>query len=235
VLTDVLSPVDLRLSQVWSKRVVAEHQATSRFAGYAARLETQRVPSPLLIEMEKASVDERRHLDLCLAVVRRFSDAPIDLPVQHVYVHSSDDAEQLLTDVVAACCFSETLNVSVLTASLEAASDTGIQQTTRELLADEVDHSRLGWAYLAWAHRQGQGDSLGEQLPRMLASVTLPLLFADTPPLPEEAALLELGDLPVRARRELFFQTVNQVILPGLEAQGIPVDRAREWLAQPSW
>jgi hypothetical protein len=231
----LLNPVERRLTEIWTKRVVAEHVATTRFAAHAARLEAQRGPGPLLAEMQKASVDERRHLDLCLGVVRRFSADPIDLPLEHIYLQGSDDAEQLLADVVLACCFSETINVALLTLSLEAATDIGIRETTRALLADEVDHSRLGWAYLAWARRQGQGDALGEQLPRMLASVTLPLLFADTPPLPEEAALLALGDLPLRTRRSLFVDTVNEVILPGLQAQGLPVDRAHEWLAQPSW
>jgi hypothetical protein len=146
-----------------------------------------------------------------------------------------DDPERLLADVVATCCFSETLNVSLLAASLEAASDSGIREATRELLADEVAHSRLGWAYLSWARGQGLGARLGERLAGMLSSVTLPVLFSESPPLPDEAALLELGDLPLRGRRELFLHTLEEVILPGLQAQGISVDDARAWLAHPTW
>ncbi|MHB8420279.1 MAG: hypothetical protein ACYDCL_19575 [Myxococcales bacterium] len=215
--------------------MIAEHEATARFAAYAVRLEAQGAPSLFLAEMRKASADEARHLEICLSVARRYGAGPIELPDEDFSVRGADDGERLLADVVASCCFSETLNVSLLAASVKAASDREIQEATRALLADEVDHSRLGWAYLAWARGLGQGERLGDRLPRMLASVTLPLLFAETPPLPDEARLLDFGDLPLRTRRELFFETVREVILPGLAAHGTPTEGAQRWLDHPSW
>jgi hypothetical protein len=37
------------------------------------------------------------------------------------------------------------------------------------------------------------------------------------------------------ARRALFLKTVNEVVLPGLEVNGVATEKARTWLANPTW
>ncbi len=110
-----------------------------------------------------------------------------------------------------------------------------IRRATRRLLADEVEHSRLGWAYLAWARDQGEGGLLAPHLPSMQWEAVPPSLFVESPSHPEEAMLIAMGDPPISTRRALFFKTMNEVVLPGLEAHGLATDHARAWLENPTW
>jgi hypothetical protein len=232
LLTD---PVQERLAYIWTKRSLAESEATARFAAYADRMKALGAPSTFEEETRRASADEKRHLELCLGMTRRFGVDELALPRKDFSPLGPDSAEQLFSDVVATCCFSETINVALLSTTLQFAKDPEIREVTRELLSDEVRHSRLGWAYLAWGRAQGLGASLAEGLPRMLATVSGPDLFADEPARENDASYRFLGDARMSERLQLFYTTVEQVILRGLQEQGIALGRAREWLAAPNW
>jgi hypothetical protein len=235
LLTDSGDPVRDRLAYIWMKRSVAEHEATARFAFYAERMRALGVPSRFEEETMAASADEKRHLDLCMSVARRFGVTTLELEPAGFGLREPDTHEFLLWDLVAACCFSETINVALLSTTLKFAEDAEIREATRELLSDEVKHSRLGWAYLAWGRSQGLGASLAAGLPEMLRSVTGPPLFSNPPARENEASYRHLGDAHMSERLQLFYQTVDEVILRGLEEQGITTKSAREWLAAPQW
>jgi hypothetical protein len=235
LLTNSGDPVRDRLAYIWTKRSVAEQEATSRFAFYAWRMRALGVPSRFEEETLAASADEKRHLALCLGVAGRFRMEALPLEPVHYKLIRPDTPEQLLWDMVASCCFSETINVALLSTTLRFAQDPEIREATRELLADEVKHSRLGWAFLAWGRSQGLGASLAGGLATMLMTVSGPPLFSNAPHREDDASYRHLGDADISERRQLFFETVDEVILRGLEEQGIATDRAREWLAAPHW
>jgi hypothetical protein len=235
LLTDSGDPVRDRLAYIWTKRSVAEHEATDRFTYYAARMRALGAPSRFEEETLAASADERRHLDLCLRVAERFGIDSLELEPTNFALSGPDTPEQLFSDVVATCCFSETLNVALLSTTMKFVEDPEIRQATRELLADEVKHSRLGWAYLSWGRSQGLGASLPSGLTKMLMTVTGPPLFSNPPPREDDSSYRYLGDAHMSERLQLFYQTVNEVILRGLEEHGIATDSAREWLAAPHW
>ena len=68
----------------------------------------------------------------------RFGDAP-------------PEANRLLHAVLN-CCVNETIASAHLRATLKAAVSPLVREVIRLLLADEIDHARVGWAHLASEH-----------------------------------------------------------------------------------
>jgi len=224
-----------RIALIWKMRAVGEHQSTARFAAYAKRMRELGVPPHFQDEAFAASEQELRHREVCVEMAQRLRYGEITFETQDFTPIGPHGPANLLADMVAFGCLVETLNVAQLSTFLRDITEPEIRQATRKLLADEVGHSRLGWAYLAWAHGQGEGRLLAPHLPYMLWEAVPPSLFAEIPPHPEEAVLLAMGDPPIPTRRALFFKTMNEVVLPGLEAHGVATDHARAWLENPTW
>jgi len=231
----VTDPVTARLAYIWTKRTIAEIEATSRFAAYADRMRKHGAPPVFEAQARAASEDEQRHTQICRGMARRFGVEHLDVQPDDYRVGEGDSPERLFGDVIATCCFSETLNVALLSTTLQYAKDSEIREATRKLLADEVRHSRLGWAYLTWGRLQGLGASIAGRLPEMLVTVTGPKLYREATAREDEERYRALGDAHMSERRALFETTMQEVILKGLEDQGIATGGARAWLAQPSW
>src|SRR5581483_1181499 len=224
-----------KLAGIWTSRAVAEHESTIRFGAYARRMETFGVAPELIEGTREAAEDERRHKEICLDVARRFGASEPAFEAFEFW-RRPDGREVLLSNMVATCCLMETLNAPFLALSLSVADDSAMRTAFRELLKDEVKHAKLGWAYLLWARQQGEGAPLADQLPKMFVDVSMPSFFsASLEPDPRETELAHFGELSMAQRRQLFFDTVNDVIFPGLESNGIPTGPARAWIAKPVW
>jgi hypothetical protein len=97
------------------------------------------------------------------------------------------------------------------------------------LAADEVEHARLGWAYLATEAAAGATAFLAPLVPAMLRGSAPAAPSA--PDAPEDAAaLLAAGVLPSAEQREVFACALDEVVFPGLERCGVDAAPARRWL-----
>jgi hypothetical protein len=105
-----------------------------------------------------------------------------------------------------------------------------VRQTLQSILKDEVEHSRLGWAFLAEASRSNWQDRVGPWLPSMLMGTFSRELFA-TDPDRSEPVLAGLGSLERVRRRRVVCETLEQVVFPGLERFGVETTDGRSWLA----
>jgi hypothetical protein len=230
-----LGAVRAKLAETWTSRAVSEHEATLRFGVYARRMQGFGVPLELIERTLEASADEERHQEICLEVARRFG-APEVRFEPFDFWRRPDSLEVLLSNMVATCCLTETLNAPFLALSLHVAEDRPMKAALRELLKDEVNHGKLGWAYLAWARQQGHGAGLREELPELIMDASMPSFFAAEPEVdPREAELAHFGELSIAQRRAIFFEGLDEVIFPGLEASGIDTQAARSWIAKPVW
>jgi hypothetical protein len=225
----------MRLALVWKRRAIGEHAANARFAAYAERLKAQGVPQRFQDEAFSSSEQELRHREVCLDMAHRLRFGEITFEPQDFTPLGPAGPENMLADLVALCCVVETINVAQLSMALRDIVEPEMRQATRKILADEVNHSRLGWAYLNWAKAAGQAELVAPHIPQMLREAVTPAIFTDPPPHPAEALLITMGDPPMHRRRALFVQTIIDVILPGLEANGIATEPARKWLANPTW
>lgn len=217
----------------WRFRWTVEREAEVRFARLADRL-ARLGAAPSLVDLaRRASLDERRHAALCARTAARYGETleeqappePAEIAPRHLAPR-----ERVLYEVVAACCITETESMGVLTALLGRVRDVELCRVLRELAADEVRHSRLGWALLAAEHERGGTAFLGPLVPAMLEGSIAPDLFRPAGADREDEALLDHGVLPHVLKREVFVRMLEEVVFPGLERFGVDVAPARSWL-----
>jgi hypothetical protein len=221
----------------WRARMEQEHLAVGAFSLVAAELAREGCDSVVLAMITRAAADEVRHADVCRrlatrhlgesAVPRRVRGVP-SIP-EHA---GASDSERVLLHVVEMCCLSETLTGVYLTEMLSRATHPVARAALESLLEDEIDHGRVGWAYLATRAREAATlTSLASALPAMLERtigrvVDQPATDADEPVLEAH------GYLAQRTARALYASALHEVILPGFTAIGVDLGPARAWVAE---
>jgi hypothetical protein len=222
------------LAGAWGSRYAIETEASLRFGALAQRLQAIGAPAALVDLAARASSDETRHAAHCerifhghggetlQAVDRVIEYAPRNLP----------PTERLTYEMVAQCCVAETQSMTTLVTLLEAVETPDLRTVLHELARDEVNHSRLGWAYLAWARPHFDFGFLEALLPGMISGSAGPDLFTVGSPASNDPALLAQGVVPRSMRQRLYLETMETVVLPGFDTLGVATGLARVWVAE---
>ena len=225
-----------RAAALWAFRAQAELQAQGRFHRLAIELAEMGADDVVVELAGKAAVDEARHHALCTALSRGFGGRTVLAAAPEVPRLRSRiecPSGRLLHEVVAMSCVTETLSTALLVEMRARATDSDVRDVVHEVLRDEVDHARLGWAHLAWAHARGEVGWLSTHVPAMLAATVREEIFeAGDPPSPTPDALVGLGGLDRRTRRDIFVATMRGVVLPGLRRFDVDTRLAEEWLEE---
>jgi hypothetical protein len=219
------------IAQVWAVRHGVETGASLRFAALSEGMRAAGAPATLVDLAARASADEIRHAAHCADILRsRGADVPP--PETRLLFFGPRDLgpEQRLTyEVVAQSCISETESMATLVTLLDAASDDHLKTVLQELARDEVQHARLGWAYLAWAKARFDLSFLPAFLPTMAAAATGDDLFQPGPPEAHDPALLRSGVVPKSDRRRIYLETLDAVVIPGFEEFRLDTGPLRQW------
>jgi len=216
----------------WRGRMVNEHGSALVFEGLATQLETMGAPQELVVTCRGFAEEERRHGALCGAVVEALGgEARAQAPEQDPFpVHNDAHTvrEAALRNMISICCLSETVAVSLIGAERLDMPEGPLRELLTEIYADEVGHARFGWAHLA-----GMLDGDAQLATRLsnylrvafghLEHHELSHLPIGAAPPPEGAVL---GLCSGEDARRLFYETVEQVIVPGLQASGLTARRA---------
>jgi hypothetical protein len=212
----------------WRARMLNEHVSARVFTALARQLERAGLHGGRPARVAAMVAEEWRHADRCAAVVEVLGGAPVvELPaLPPVPEHEDADAlEAVLRNVISVSCLSETVAVALIDAERRSAGPPALQGLLSEILADEVGHARFGWRLveelapsLSPTLRERLGDYLVIALDELAAHE-----LAHLPARPSPSAAAEaLGVCDGHAARRLFFATVNEVIVPGLQASGLP-------------
>jgi hypothetical protein len=210
--------------------MVNEHSSAAVFAGLADQLR------PFDADAAETCAgfadEERRHGILCGAVLEAlggeaaFPARPPEALPAHADV---DPREGALRNVLAICCLAETVAVALIGAERLEMADGPVRRVLTDILADEVGHARFGWRWLAReaprldaAARARLGRYLEVAFGHLEAHEHANLRPGG--PLPAGAA--DLGLCDPFAQRALFRDTVEAVIVPRLEAHGLPARAA---------
>lgn len=220
---------------VWAFRARAEREASVRFTRLARQLQQQQAES-IVVEMAlEAASDETRHVQICAEIAALYGHCadPVEVPnADEIGPRSASARDRLLYEVVAFCCVTESINAALMTVSYPLARVPAVRTAVREILKDEITHSRLGWAHLAAERARGHGGGLAAMLPMMLAGTARDELFAPFAAESADARLAGHGELPRALRVEIFVRTLEDVVFPGFEAQGISAKGGVQWLAR---
>jgi len=229
----------------WLSRMKQEHLAVGAFALLARELAEQGCDPVVLSLVTRAACDEVRHAEICrrFAVELLGADAvPASFRgLPKVPMHPGAlPADRVLFHVVEMCCMSETLTGVYFTEMLARTTDAVAREAIESLLEDEIDHGRVGWAYLAARAREGSLHGLAGALPAMLARTFQAVL--DAPRAPQKGATQAddapheaCGYLGPRAAAEVYRRALRDVILPGFEQLGIDLDASRALVRERAW
>ncbi len=228
----------------WLARMKQEHLAVGAFSMLAIELAKIGADSIVLSLIARAASDEVRHADIC----KRFAQiwlgeraVPARLRgLPRIPLHAGvPERERSLLHVVEMCCFNETFTGAFFSKMLETTTDPTARATVESLLEDEIDHGRVGWAYLASAARQKWGlltvsNALPALLERTVAKVIAPRAKRK-PSERDDPALEAFAYLGPRAATRVYRETLADVILPGLETLGVDVTGARTLARARGW
>jgi hypothetical protein len=225
----------------WRARMVNEHGSASVFEGLVEQLEGLAAVGLLdpseLAQARGFAEQERRHGVLCGAVVEALGGRAVapSLPEREFPRHADADSSlaACLRNLLSICCLSETVAVALIAAERADMPEGSLRELLTRIWADECGHARFGWRVL--------GDLLARlDEPALLGlSAYLRVAFAELErhelehlpcldALPAEAARYGLCD--GAEARALFYATIERVIIPGLEARGLPARHA--WLTR---
>ena len=217
----------------WKGRMINEHASARVFEGLAGQLAAAGLDAVIVDEVKGFAAEERRHGVLCGSVVEALGgEARAEIGYGEPYPAHADAEtllEAALRNMLSICCLSETVAVSLIGAERIEMPEGPLRELLTTIYADEVGHSRFGWRMLeklAPSIDASTKERLGDYLEVAFAHLVeheLSHLPESSQPLPEGVVY---GLCSGRDARELFFDTVREVIVPGLEQHGIPAERA---------
>ena len=213
----------------WKGRMLNEHISARVFAGLIPQMMEAGVDVRLQREVATMIDEELRHGVLCAAAVEALGgEARVPLPtLDSIAEHpDAEPVERLLRNVISICCLSETVAVALITAERHETEPLPLQDALTRILSDEIGHARFGWRLLDSLEPKID-DALRKRLGDYLPVAFTHLLRHELAHLPVHGfarsdAEKGHGVCDGRDARALFFECVEEVIVPELEARGLP-------------
>lgn len=223
------------VAQIWREREKTEREAASLFGQLGKAMREVGLPNDLAAMAEQASEDEVEHAGRCRSIIESCGEAVNPLEARErglLGPMAWATSERALYTSAAMGCITETLSTALLLEMKKRLDSEIIDKTVRSILGDEVNHSRLGWAHLAYVSQSSDVAFLGAYLPNMLEPVLSAESEEASEKKPQHCDLYGYGVLPRQTVREVFKQTLEEVILPGFEEFGVPTEAADAWKKQ---
>jgi hypothetical protein len=220
------------VGDTWRERMKQEHLAVGAFALLAQELAEDGCDPVVLSLVTRAANDEVRHTEVCRRMAVALlgeAEVPARLHgVPKVPQHpQSSREERVLLHVVEMCCLSETITGVYFTEMLGRATQPTARAALESLLEDEIDHGRVGWAYLSTRARDARLDGLAAALPALLErTVGRALRVADRSH-EDDAAMESYGWLGRTTAMTTIRRALREVIVPGFETLGVDLSVAR--------
>ncbi|MGO9838684.1 MAG: hypothetical protein ACLP1X_31280 [Polyangiaceae bacterium] len=227
-------PSDARsvVGDTWRERMKQEHLAVGAFALLAQELGEDGCDPVVLSLVTRAANDEVRHTEVCRRMAVAFlgdAEVPARLhgfPKVPRHPQSSRE-ERVLLHVVEMCCLSETITGVYFTEMLGRATQPTARAALESLLRDEIDHGRVGWAYLSTRARDARMDGLAAALPALLERTVGRALRQADRSLEDDAAMESYGWLGRATALATVRRALREVIVPGFETLGVDLSVAR--------
>lgn len=208
-----------RAAGVWLHRQRIELEAADLFATLGRDLAALG-HADLAERATSAADDEQRHAVRCAELVAALGDCRVASEQPRSIAIGPQDLsarDRVLYVAVAVGCITESLSCALLLALREAATHPRVRATIDEVLRDEIEHARIGWALLdAEAARRDVG-----WIARYLPAMARAAVDDEVKPMSGDDELAGLGVLPRKQVERLVSETWTSVIGPGLRRYGV--------------
>jgi hypothetical protein len=204
----------------WFRRSEGELTSCVGFQHVLADLRAEGSPAAVLELAERAVRDEYQHAVWCREWAIRFGHPEaIETKARGtdpVRFNGASERENRLLRILL-CCLTETVGCFILRHVRQVVVEPELRRLNQRHLADEVRHSRVGWAHLATLTPQTR-ELVEPWLPKVLG--LLPAVCCDGPEL-EREELVPFGYFTPRLLRAAHADALHEVILPGLSHVGV--------------
>lgn len=232
-------PRALRIGvRTWRRRMIHEHESAAVFAAIAPQLMEAGATIEFKMTVLRCAMDELHHAALCEEVIEFLGADPateIESALEPVPRHSDCTPRVGALRNLLFASLTETISMGLLTEERERVEEPYIARVLRQLTSDESRHARLGWTYLAALHDDLSDDerqSLREYLPLALGHLEAELLAAmpldpqREPPPEVMEDVFALGFSESSLGRSLLYDSIENVVLPRLDAFGLHASEA---------
>lgn len=222
-----------RLAKIWLTRAAMERRVADSFEVIHSALTRQRAATDLIELSYRAIDDEYRHAELSRVVASRFAGHELPPPERLVletpkHTGASPDLRDTLF-VVGQCVLNETTAGVYLETCLTHATGPLAVSALRELLSDEIDHGRIGWAHLASVSQDVRNDIARWMLP--MAYLNLRIWKYETALDPNHTeALSKHGAPPAETIHDALANALASLIVPGLKQLGMSTASLEAWI-----
>jgi hypothetical protein len=228
-------PADLALAaRFWHSRMVSEQRSIQVFAQLGVQLLEARASIDETTVMLRLAQDELRHTEFCAAMVGALGgDATLPHePVRSLARHDGcSPEERALRNVLYTTCLSEMVALARLVDSLEQTTDETARAVLRAVLADEVLHGTFGFHYVESRREVIAADpdlrgSVETYLRHAFAVLERELLDPVRGAAPMSPGAVALGVIDPTRAGTVYVQTIESVVVPGLERHGLDAGTA---------
>jgi hypothetical protein len=206
----------------WFRRSEGELTSFVGFQHVLADLCAEGSPAPIRELAERSVRDEYQHAVWCREWAVRFGHpAGVETrprSLEPLTFRGANDRENRLLRI-SMCCFTETVGCFILRHVRKVVTDPELRRLNQGHLADEVQHSRVGWGHLATLTPAAR-ELIAPWTRDLLA--LLPKACCDGPEL-EREELVPFSYFTPRLLRAAHDEAVRDVILPGLAELGFRV------------
>lgn len=217
--------------RTWRGRMVNEHISARVFGVLLGQAMQAGISPKRQMELAVFATEELQHARQCASVVHALTgDARAHLPeLPEVPLHGNvPPLEAFLRNLLSVCCMSETVAVSLIRAETLEIAPPQLKKLLDAILADEVGHARFGWSLLE--EMAPLDAELRARLDAYLPVALAHLVQHELAHLPAHdgmgQAAAEVGVCSGLEARRLLRDTIEQVIVPGLEQHGFQARRA---------
>ncbi len=220
------------LATIWLSQAATEARVARSFALVHESLALLGADAGLVEVSARAVEDEHRHEALCRTMAERYAGAPVVptpvlpfSPPRHHEAKSDRDRRALW--VVGQCAFNETFASAYLSLCFDRVETPLARAAIRELLSDEIDHARIGWAYLS---------TIDAATRATISDWLVPLAVSNLREwrkvrLAEDERLAPHGIPPAGAVEEALSHAMRDLVAPGLAHVGLDVRALERWIA----
>jgi hypothetical protein len=202
------------LAAYWWRRAEGEMTSWVGFQHVLSDLRAEATPPAVLALAERAVEDEHKHALFCRDWALRFGHPGGEVLPRSVtplqFRGASERENQLLR--ILLCCFTETVGCFILRHVRRVVTEPELRRLNQQHLADELQHSRVGWGHLSTLSAGDRGLLRGWST-RVLA--LLPEACCEGPE-EEREELVPFGYFTPRLLRAAYDEALSEVILPGL-------------------